>query len=145
MTRYLILFALGACIASFAADAAPFDCNGSSAEVSLARVLTTQARVNFVAGQSLFVCATFVAKGGVATRGLLPRAALQIASPEPASVQQWNGKWRRDEEAEIVIKSHEDELEVTGAATWQSSVEHVLNLLGARRGRLLDCDSACEC
>ena len=78
--------------------------------------------------EGLFVCATFMTKGGVATRGLLLRAALQIASPEPASVQQWNGKWRRNEEAEraeIVIKSHEDELEVTGAATWQSSVPSV--------------------
>src|SRR6476469_240190 len=139
MTRYLIPFALGVCIASFAADAAPFDCNDSSAEVSLARVVTTQTRVNFIAGpgnrtpgcpsaantcklkaflvpgdevlmervEGLFVCATFMTKGGVATRGLLLRAALQIASPEPASVQQWNGKWRRNEEAEkaeIVIK-----------------------------------------
>jgi hypothetical protein len=103
-----------------AAHAARFDCNDSSDEVSLARVVTTQASVNFVASpdkrtpgcpsaantcklkaflmpgdevlmdrsEGAFVCATFVAKGGVATRGLLPRAALQIVSPEPTSVQQ---------------------------------------------------------
>jgi hypothetical protein len=138
-------------------SAAPFDCNGSSDKISLARIGTTQARFNFIAGpgkrtpgclsavntcklkaflvpgdevlmdrmEGPYVCVTFVSERGVATRGLLPRAALQIASPEPPSVQQWHGRWRRDEEAEIVIKSKDDEVEISGAATWRSTVPSV--------------------
>jgi hypothetical protein len=53
--------------------------------------------------------------------GLLPRAALQVASPAQIPAQQWEGKWRRDSKAEIVIKSRGDEVEVSGTATWGGS------------------------
>jgi hypothetical protein len=48
-------------------------------------------------------------------------AALQIMPPEQASIQKWDGTWRRDSEAEIVIKSRADEVTVSGSATWGSS------------------------
>jgi len=120
-------------------------------QVALARVVTTQTRLHFIAGrdkrrpacpslgsacklkaflvpgdevlvnvteQGPYVCATFKTQNGILTRGLLPRAALQVASPEQAPAQQWEGKWRRDSEAEILIKSHGDEVEISGTATW---------------------------
>src|SRR5262245_10259374 len=54
------------------------------------------------------------------TRGWLPRAAIQITPPEPAAPRQWDGKWQRDRDAQIVIKSSRDELEVSGNAMWGS-------------------------
>jgi hypothetical protein len=41
-----------------------------------------------------------------------------MVPPEQASAQKWDGKWLCDSEAEIVIKSREDEVEVSGTATW---------------------------
>jgi hypothetical protein len=69
-----------------------------------------------------YVCALFKAQGGTETRGWLPRAALQIVppEPEPAPARQWDGKWQRDREAQIVIKSHQDDLAVSGNAMWGS-------------------------
>jgi hypothetical protein len=67
-----------------------------------------------------YVCAFFKSQGGTETRGWLPRAALQIVPPEPAPARQWDGKWRRDREAQIVITSHEDDVEVSGNAVWGS-------------------------
>jgi len=67
-----------------------------------------------------YVCATFKSPEGVETSGWLPRAALTTVAPKPISAQAWDGKWRRDGEAEIVLKSHGDEVEVSGQATWGS-------------------------
>jgi hypothetical protein len=133
-----------------AAHADPVGCELN--KVALARVVTKDARLNFIAGRSertpacpsaesacrlkaylvpadevlvdaadgAYVCAVFKSQGGTETRGWLPRAALQIAPPEPAPARQWDGKWERDREAQIVIKSHQDEVEVSGNAMWGS-------------------------
>jgi hypothetical protein len=68
--------------------------------------------------EEAYVCSSFKAQSGIATTGLLPRAALRIVPPTQASSQKWDGQWRRDAEAEIVITSHQDEVEVSGTATW---------------------------
>jgi hypothetical protein len=67
-----------------------------------------------------YVCTFFKSQGGTETRGWLPRAAVQILPPEPAPARQWDGKWRRDREAQIVITSHRDDVEVSGRALWGS-------------------------
>ena len=72
------------------------------------------------ATDAAYVCTFFKSQGGTETRGWLPRAALQIAPPEPAPARQWDGRWQRDREAQIVIKSHQDEVEVSGNAMWGS-------------------------
>jgi hypothetical protein len=71
-----------------------------------------------VTEQGPYVCATYKTQSGVMTRGLLPRLALQVASPAEIPAQQWEGKWRRDSEAEIVIKSRNDEVEISGEASF---------------------------
>jgi hypothetical protein len=68
-----------------------------------------------------YVCARFKTQSFNETIGLLPRAALQIVPPEQASIQKWDGTWRRDSEAEIVIESRGDVVTVSGNATWGSS------------------------
>ncbi len=65
-----------------------------------------------------FLCATFKSAGGMETRGLLPRQAVQLSPPETATTAKWDGKWRRDREAEIVLKSKGDVVSVSGNATW---------------------------
>jgi hypothetical protein len=65
-----------------------------------------------------YVCTFFKSQAGSESRGWLPRAALQIASPAPAPAQNWDGKWHRDQEAQIVIKSEQNEVEVAGHAIW---------------------------
>jgi hypothetical protein len=75
----------------------------------------------YVSEQGPYVCATFKAENGIMTRGLLPRAALQVASPAQIPAQQWVGKWRRDSETEIVIKSRGEEVQVSGTAAWDGS------------------------
>jgi hypothetical protein len=67
-----------------------------------------------------YVCTFFKSQGGTETRGWLPRAAVQILPSEPAPARQWDGKWRRDREAQIVITSHQDDVEVSGDALWGS-------------------------
>jgi hypothetical protein len=127
-----------------AANAAPLNCNVLSDNVALARVVTTQARLNFLAGRDKrthcpsperscklkaflipgdevlisamkdpYVCATYKLQTGIATTGFLLRAALQIVSPDQGPAQKWDGTWRRDSEAEIVIKSRDGEVKVS--------------------------------
>ncbi len=67
-----------------------------------------------------YSCATFKSQRGVETSGFLPRAALQFLPPEPVALQQWQGKWRRDAEAEIILKVRGDLLKVSGDASWGS-------------------------
>jgi hypothetical protein len=74
-----------------------------------------------IAADGPYVCATFKSPGGIETSGWLPRAALQIAGPEPAPAQQWEGKGRRGGDAEILLKSHGDAVEVSGQASWGGS------------------------
>jgi hypothetical protein len=137
------------CLATMA-HAGPADCELS--KVALARVVTKDARLNFIAGRSErapacpsaesacrlkaylvpgdevlvdaadgpYLCAVFKSQSGTETRGWLPRAALQLAPPQPAAARQWDGKWERDREAQIVIKSHQDDVEVSGHAIWGS-------------------------
>jgi hypothetical protein len=131
-----------------ATQAGPADCELN--KVALARVVTQEARLHFIAGASKrscpsaaracslraylvpgdevlvdaaegpYVCAFFKAQHETETRAWLPRAALQIAPPEAAPARQWAGKWERDREAQIVIKSDGDEVEVSGSAMWGS-------------------------
>src|SRR5207253_7015974 len=67
-----------------------------------------------------YVCAFFKSHHRTETRAWLPRAALQIVPPEAAPARQWAGKWERDREAQIIIKSDGDEVEVAGSAMWGS-------------------------
>ena len=131
-----------------APHAGPADCELN--KTALARVVTQQARLYFIAGASKrscpsaeracklraylvpgdevlvdaaegpYVCAFFKSQHGPETRAWLPRAALQIVPPEAAPARQWAGKWERDREAQIIIKSDGDEVEVAGSAMWGS-------------------------
>jgi hypothetical protein len=138
-----------ACL-TLAAQAGPVDCEQN--KVALARVVSKDARLHFIASKSErmpacpsaesactlkayvvpgdevlvdateapYLCAFFKSQTGRETRGWLPRAALQIAPSEGAPARQWAGKWQRDREAQIVIASHSDEVEVSGDALWGS-------------------------
>ena len=151
--RPISIFTLLLSLTAIAAHADPLNCEDSSSKVVLARVSTTQARLNFVAGpdkgmptcpsaestcrlkaflvpgdevlintmEGSYVCATFKARSGIVTKGLLPRDALQVVPPEQLSDQKWDGKWRRDSETEIVIESRKDQVKVSGTAIWGSS------------------------
>jgi hypothetical protein len=77
--------------------------------------------VLIVARDGPSVCATFKSPRGAETNGWLPRAALSLPTPKPASAQAWVGKWRRDGEAEIDLRSHDDEVEASGQASWGGS------------------------
>ena len=68
-----------------------------------------------------YVCTRFKSQAFIETIGYLPRAALEIISSEHRSIQKWDGTWRRDSEAEIVLKSGGDEVRVSGIATWGGS------------------------
>jgi hypothetical protein len=67
-----------------------------------------------------YLCAFFKSQADTETRGWLPRAALQMAPSEAAPARQWDGKWQRDREAQIVITAHADQVEVSGNALWGS-------------------------
>jgi len=67
-----------------------------------------------------YLCAFFKSQGGTETRGWLPRASLELVPAAPAPARQWDGNWQRDREAQIVIKSRGDEVEVSGSAMWGS-------------------------
>jgi hypothetical protein len=92
-------------------------------------------------------CARFKSQSLVETIGYLPRAALELVPSEQASIEKWDGTWRRDSEAEIVLKSGGDEVTVSGNATWGGSdpervkrgAVHVGELegTGRPRGRVL--------
>jgi len=131
-----------------AAHAGPADCELN--KVALARVVTQDARLHFIAGASKracpsaegdcrlrayvvpgddvlvdaeevpYVCAFFKSQRGAETRAFLPRAALQIVPPEAQPPRQWASNWERDREAQIIIKSSGDEVEVSGSAMWGS-------------------------
>ena len=68
-----------------------------------------------------YACARYKSQSLVETVGYLPRAALEIVSSEQPSIEKWKGTWRRDSEAEIVLKSDSDEVTVSGNATWGGS------------------------
>jgi hypothetical protein len=136
-----------ACL-TVATHAGPADCELK--KVALARVVTQESRLYFVAGTSKqncpaaeracrlraylapgdevlvdtaeapYVCAFFKSQHGPETRAWLPRAALQIAPAEAAPARRWAGKWERDREAQIIMKSDGDEVEVSGSALWGS-------------------------
>src|SRR6266436_2511690 len=104
-----------------ATQAGPADCVLN--KVALARVVTQDARLHFIAGASKrscpsaeracrlraylvpgdevlvdaaegpYVCVFFKSQRGPETRAWLPRAALQIAPPKAAPAPQWAGKW----------------------------------------------------
>jgi hypothetical protein len=131
-----------------AAHAGPADCELN--KVALARVVTQEARLYFVAGASRrscpsaeracklrtylvpgdevlvdaaegpYVCVFFKSQRGTETRAFLPRAALEILPPEAQPARQWAGNWERDREAQIIIKSDGNEVEVSGTAMWGS-------------------------
>lgn len=83
-----------------------------------------------------YVCARFKSQSFVETMGWLPRAALEIVSSEHPSAHKWDGKWRRDSEAEIVIKSDGDAVTVSGKATWGGSDPHRVKTGAINTGEL---------
>src|SRR5438128_5149361 len=125
-----------------AAHAGPADCELN--KTALARVVTQQARLYFIAGASKrscpsaeracrlraylvpgdevlidaaegpYVCAFFKSQRGPETRAWVPRAALQIVPPEAAPARQWAGQWDRDREGQLIIQSDGDEAAVGG-------------------------------
>jgi hypothetical protein len=84
-----------------------------------------------------YVCATFKSPEGVETSGWLPKAALAVLAPKTISAQAWDGKWRDGVEAEIVLKSHGDEVEVSGKASWGGVHTGELEGNGKPRDRVL--------
>jgi hypothetical protein len=64
---------------------------GSTCQLRAFLVPGDEVLVN-VTEQGSYVCATFKAENGIMTRGLLPRVALQVASPAQISAQRWEGK-----------------------------------------------------
>jgi hypothetical protein len=131
-------------------NAARADCVLSDNSMTLARVVTKEAKLYFVSGprkqecpsdasacklkaylvpgdevltnatDDPYVCAKFKSQSFVETIGYLPRASLELVLPDHPSIEKWNGTWRRDPEAEIVLKSTGDEVIVVGSATWGS-------------------------
>jgi hypothetical protein len=156
-------------------DAARAECVPSENNMTLARVVTEEAKLYFVSGprkqapqcpsaatacrmkaylvpgdeilinvaDDAYVCARFKSQSLVETIGYLPRAALELVPSEQASIKKWDGTWRRDSEAEIVLKSGGDEVTVSGNATWgggdpervKRGAVHVGELEGAGRPR----------
>jgi hypothetical protein len=113
-----------------AAHAAPLKCEDWNEDtpnkLALARVVTTQARLHFIGPnkrrQKAFLVSGDEVLVNMITRGFLPRVSLQVVLPEPASARQWEGKWRRDSEADIVVKQSDgDEVQISGIATWGGS------------------------
>jgi hypothetical protein len=94
-----------------------------------------------------YLCARFKSQSLIETIDYLPRAALELVPSEHPSIEKWDGRWRRDPEAEIVLKSGADEVTVSGNATWGGSdpervkrgAVHVGELegTGRPRGRVL--------
>lgn len=145
--RIALLLAIALNLLALPAQAAPVDCEHI---VALARVVTKEARVNFVAGHGertptcpsaaracqqnayvvpgdevlvgatdgRYVCALFKSQQAIETTGWLPRTALEVVSPRAAPARQWDGTWRRDRDAQIVLKSHDDDVAAAGDATW---------------------------
>jgi len=68
-----------------------------------------------------YICARFKSQSFIGTIGYLPRAALEFVRSENQSIGSWDGTWRRDSEAENVLKSSGDEVTVSGNATWGGS------------------------
>jgi hypothetical protein len=69
-----------------------------------------------------YVCTRFKSQKFIESIGWLPRAALElIAVGANPPVQNWEGRWRRDREAEIVIKSQGEDVAIAGNATWGGS------------------------
>jgi len=98
------------------APACPSDANACRLKVYLVpgdEVLTN-------ATDDPYVCAKFKSQSFVETISYLPRASLELVLPDHPSIEKWNGTWRRDPEAEIVLKSTGDEVIVVGSATWGS-------------------------
>jgi len=162
------LFLPAICVAGFV-----IPIHGSAAEceldnIALARVVTKQARLNFVAAGSeqaptcpsaeatcrrsaylvpgdevltgaadgSYVCALFKSQGRAETTGFLPRMALEMVPPGPAPAQQWDGIWRRDRDTQIVVKSHHDDVEVSGSAVWGSHDPQRVRRGGIHSGEL---------
>jgi hypothetical protein len=94
------------------------DCPSAKSSCRLKAFLVPGDDVLVIARDGPYVCATFKSPQGVETSGWLPKAALAILAPKTISAQAWDGKWRDGVEAEIVLKSHGDEVEVSGEASW---------------------------
>src|SRR5260221_1270732 len=148
-----------------ATQAGPADCELN--KVALARVVTQDARLHFIAGASKrscpsagracslraylvpgdevlvdaaegpYVCAFFKAQHETETRAWLPRAALQIAPPEAAPARQWPGKGERDRDAQIGIKADGVEVEVSRSVMW-GSYGLEIGQIGSRRTGMLE-------
>ena len=127
-------------------NAARADCVLPDNSMTLARVVTKEAKLYFVSGpreqapecpsdanacrlnaylvpgdevltnatDDRYVCAKFKSQSFVETIGYLPRASLELLLPHHPSIEKWNGTWRRDPEAEIVLKSIGAEVTVIG-------------------------------
>ncbi len=96
-------------------------CPSAATACGLKAFLVPGDEVLAIAGDGPYVCAAFKSPRGVETNGWLPRAALSFAPPKPATAQEWAGQWRRDGEAEIVLRNRGDEVEASGQATWGGS------------------------
>jgi hypothetical protein len=90
------------------------DCPSAKSSCRLKAFLVPGDDVLVIARDGPYVCATFKSPQGVETSGWLPKAALAVLAPKTISAQAWDGKWRDGVEAEIVLKSHGDEVEVRG-------------------------------
>ncbi|MGH6840744.1 MAG: hypothetical protein ACREDV_01415, partial [Methylocella sp.] len=95
-------------------------CPSAESACTLKAFLVPGDDVLLIAADGPYVCATFKSQGGTETSGWLPQPALQIVAPDAPAVQHWEGKWRRDGEAEIVLKSRGGILKVSGEASWGS-------------------------
>jgi hypothetical protein len=96
-------------------------CPSAEAACKLKAYLVPGDEVLVGAADGPYVCASFKSDAFVQTTGWLPRAALQLTPPEAPSVRQWDGKWRADADTEIVVKSHGNEVMVSGTASWGGS------------------------
>jgi hypothetical protein len=83
-----------------------------------------------------YVCARFKSKSLIERVAYLPHRALEIVPSQEPSIAMWDGTWRRDSEAEIVIKSHDNEIEVSGNATWGGNDPERVKRGGVNTGEL---------
>jgi hypothetical protein len=98
-----------------------FECPSAANACRLKAYLVAEDEVLMKATDAAYVCVRYKSRDFIETLGYLPRAALETVSLEHLPIEKWNGTWRRDSEAEIILKSSGDEVTVSGNATWGGS------------------------
>ena len=104
-----------------------FECPSAANACRLKAYLVAEDEVLMKATDAAYVCVRYKSRDFIETLGYLPRAALETVSSEHLPIEKWNGTWRRDSEAGIILKSSGDEVTVSGNATWAAAIRSASN------------------